>query len=362
MRTLIAIASSIALQALSLPALSQTSSLNVFGSVDAGVTYVSNVGGALTIKMQDGVNKSNSLGFAGSEDLGGGKSAIFKLENGFSADTGALGQGGLMFGKQAWVGVADRDVGQLMLGRQYDFTVTMLQYLPCLECGLYSVQNADFDRISGERLNQSVQFRSADYNGLTYGLMYAFGANSGTLSTNLGRAMSGAVQYTNSGFSAGAAYTDINGAPVLLGLSGVSNALGIAVKPTTALFVDNQRIFSVGTAYRFGAYRVAMVYSNSALEYQGQRSTDQVVHVGGEYSLKPNLILTAQLSADRIERSRWYTANIGVNYLFSKRTTVYLDLAAQRATGVGTSASIALAGVSSTAGQFLSRAGIRHLF
>jgi len=172
------------------------SSVTLYGSIDNGITYVNNVAGSSSIRMQDGANKSNTLGFLGSEDLGGGQKALFKLENGFSANTGALGQGGLMFGKQAYVGLSDNRIGQVTLGRQYDFTVVLEHYLPCLQCGLFVVENADFDRISGDRLNNSVQFQSRDFGGLKIGTMYAFAQNA-TGSTNSGRAYSFMAEYTN---------------------------------------------------------------------------------------------------------------------------------------------------------------------
>jgi outer membrane protein OmpU len=52
----------------------------------------------------------------------------------------------------------------------------------------------------------------------------------------------------------------------------------------------------------------------------------------------------------------------GVDYLLSKSTDIYLDLAEQRAFGTGTVASIMIAGVSSSNNQFLTRVGIKHLF
>ncbi|WP_168788466.1 porin [Paraburkholderia aromaticivorans] len=338
------------------------SSVTLFGSIDNGLTYVNNYGGHSLVKMQDGINKSNSLGFSGSEDLGGGLRTFFKLENGFSANTGALGQGGLMFGKQAYVGIGDRSIGELAMGRQYDYTVLLEHYLPCLNCGLFGVQNADLDRVSGERLNNAVQFKSATFGGFTGGVMYAFGQNSGNLSTNLGRAISANVQYAYDGFSAGAVLTDINQAPVFAGLTGAATVLGRAVTPTTTLVVDNQRILGIGANYAYGAWSAAALYTNTHLKLAGRTATDQVLHLGGDWHVRPDVVFAGKVSFDRFEASRWYTATVGFDYLLSKRTDVYIDLDAQKASGPGTVASIALTAPSSTDHQFVSRVGIRHLF
>jgi predicted porin len=71
--------------------------------------------------VDSGALYANRLGLRGSEDLGGGLSALFTLESGFNADDGSWGQGGLAFGRQAFVGLASSTWGQLTLGRQYDF-------------------------------------------------------------------------------------------------------------------------------------------------------------------------------------------------------------------------------------------------
>jgi outer membrane protein OmpU len=355
------VAATFVLPLMTAPAFAQ-SSVTLFGSIDNGLTYVNNYGGHSLVKMQDGINKSNSLGFSGSEDLGGGMRAFFKLENGFSANTGALGQGGLMFGKQAYVGLGDQSIGEISMGRQYDYTVVLEHYLPCLNCGLFGVQNADLDRVSGERLNNTVQFTSATFAGFKAGAMYAFGQNAGTSSTNLGRAISANLQYAYGGFSAGAVLTDINKAPLFAGLTGAQTVLGIPVKPTTTLVVDEQRILGIGATYAFGAWSTAALYTNTHLKLAGQTATDQVLHLGGDWHVKPDLVLAAKVSFDRFESSRWYTATAGLDYLLSKRTDVYIDLDAQKASGAGTVASIALTAPSSTNRQFVSRVGMRYLF
>jgi len=341
---------------------SAQSSVTLFGSIDNGLTYVNNYGGHSLVKMQDGINKSNSLGLTGAEDLGGGMRAFFKLENGFGANTGALGQGGLMFGKQVYVGIGQLSAGELTLGRQYDFTVLIEHYLPCLNCGLFGVQNADFDRVSGERLNNAVQYTTPTIAGFKAGAMYAFGQNAGASSTNTGRAISANVQYTYGPFSAGVVMTDINKAPMLAGLLGARTVLGHGVTPWTVLLVDNQRILGLGATYSFGKWSAAALYTNTRIELAGHASTDQVLHVGGDWHVRPNFVLAAKLSFDRFEQSRWYTATAGIDYLLSKRTDVYVDLDAQKASGPGTVASIALTAPSSTSRQFVSRVGIRHLF
>ncbi|WP_206684413.1 porin, partial [Escherichia coli] len=62
-------------------------------------------GGKSRVSMSSGALSSNEWGLTGSEDLGGGMSAIFTLENNFDVATGQLDEGRL-FGAKAFVGIA----------------------------------------------------------------------------------------------------------------------------------------------------------------------------------------------------------------------------------------------------------------
>ena len=83
-----------------------------------------NVGGSAW-QMASGFAQGSRWGLKGTEDPGGGYSALFQLENGFNVNNGTLAQGGRMFGRQAYVGGSAR-FGTLTLGRQYDAVVDYL--------------------------------------------------------------------------------------------------------------------------------------------------------------------------------------------------------------------------------------------
>ena len=91
--------------------------VQMYGVVDIGFTH-ENTGAATVNRLDSGNVLGSRLGFKGTEDLGGGLSANFQLENGFAADTGNLNQGGRLFGRQAWVGLAG-GFGSIKFGRQY---------------------------------------------------------------------------------------------------------------------------------------------------------------------------------------------------------------------------------------------------
>src|ERR1700758_3627971 len=99
------------------------SSVTLYGIVDEGFNFNSNSDGHRQYYLSSGELQGSRFGLRGAEDLGGGLSAIFVLENGFDLNTGKLGQGGLMFGRQAYVGLSSSQFGTVTLGRQYDSVV-----------------------------------------------------------------------------------------------------------------------------------------------------------------------------------------------------------------------------------------------
>lgn len=95
------------------------SNVTVYGIVDAAATLGSAGGSARSEKRLDsGVGPGTRLGFRGTEDLGDGLRALFNIEMGFDSGTGALQQGGLAWGRQAYVGLGGPN-WSLTMGRQY---------------------------------------------------------------------------------------------------------------------------------------------------------------------------------------------------------------------------------------------------
>lgn len=112
------------------PAVAQADSSNVtiYGLIDAYYAHAtgSNAAGKQTVNaVQSGQTAGSRLGFRGSEDLGGGLSAVFTIENGFAVDNGSVQNadstvaGASIFTRQAWVGLKYKGVGTFSLGRQY---------------------------------------------------------------------------------------------------------------------------------------------------------------------------------------------------------------------------------------------------
>jgi predicted porin len=70
------------------PAMAQN--VSVYGNIEMGPS-ITDTGSASTTTIANGVVNSSRLGFKGSEDLGGGLKAFFRLESGLNPETGSLG-------------------------------------------------------------------------------------------------------------------------------------------------------------------------------------------------------------------------------------------------------------------------------
>src|ERR1700722_17958291 len=145
------------------------SSVTLYGVIDTGIGYLSSQapstgatkGGHSVFKMIEGVWGGERFGLKGSEDLGGGTKAIFQLEQGFNADTGAESKAGLMFSRASWVGISNDKYGTFTLGRQYTPYYNMLaQYGPTpWLTGAYGAHPGDLDALDTDyRVNNALVY------------------------------------------------------------------------------------------------------------------------------------------------------------------------------------------------------------
>ena len=110
----------VAVSAALLAGSAMAANVTLYGRVDTGLAYThSKVTGESakdTLSMESGISTGSRWGLKGTEELGNGYKVKFVLENGFSSDTGKLGQGGRLFGREASVAV-EGNVGTIIAGR-----------------------------------------------------------------------------------------------------------------------------------------------------------------------------------------------------------------------------------------------------
>ncbi|WGS49487.1 porin [Paraburkholderia sp. D15] len=376
------------------------SSVTLYGIIDEGFNMTTNVktptGGQHLYNLSSGVLQGSRWGLRGTEDLGGGLKAVFVLENGFDVNSGKLGQGGLMFGRQAYVGLSSQ-FGTVTAGRQYD---SVVDYVGPLEVGdqwggYIAAHPGDIDNFNNAyRTNNTVKYTSANYGGLTFGGTYSFGGVAGNFSSN--QIWSLGAGYNNGPLVLGLGYLNARTPSASGGLfnnGGTATAANAAVtSPVYAGFqsANTYQVIGAGGAYTFGAATIGATYSNirfgnlgasysaAALNaYKGQSATFNNAELNFKYQLTPALLVGAAYDYTRgvsiagASRAQYHQGAVGVDYFLSKRTDVYVTGVYQHALGDTLAAdgtvTAATAGIngltgSSNQNQFTARVGIRHKF
>lgn len=94
----------VVLTSISSAALAQ-SSVTIFGRLDASIGN-ENIDDVSTTKLFSGNLAPSRIGFAGTEDIGGGLRANFALEGGLDVDDGTTAVDGVQFDRASWVGLS----------------------------------------------------------------------------------------------------------------------------------------------------------------------------------------------------------------------------------------------------------------
>jgi len=371
------------------------SSVTLYGVVDAGIAYTNNVGGQHNFFTSSGNLQGSRWGLRGKEDLGGGLTALFVLENGFNVFNGTLGQGGDMFGRQAYVGLSSSQFGTVTLGRQYD---SVVDYTGPLEVGsqwgsYFAAHPADLDNMNNtNRVNNAIKFTSANYAGFTFGGLYSLGGNAGQFNRN--QIWSIGAGYANGPLQLGAGYLNVKD-PNYSFWGNNANSRSTTTTPSASNFPSSRvisgfasahtlEVIAVAGAYTFGAATFGATYSNTQYKDVGTESgagLNPVGYKGGsgkfhnaelnfKYQLTPSLLLGAAYDYTKgygLSDAKYHQAMLGADYFLSKRTDVYVDGVYQHASGTDSTQHAAVANInqlspSSTSNQVAAVVGIRHKF
>ena len=358
--------------------------VTIYGVIDMGLDYTNNDGGKSVVQMESGYAQGSRFGFKGNEDLGGGLSAVFQLENGFNASTGALGQGGLLFGRQAFVGLSSKTAGTVTLGRQYD---SVIDYVAGLTAngnwaGYLFAHPLDNDNTDYSfHINNSLKYTSPTIAGFTFGGLYGFGQTAGD--NTLNRAYSLGASYVNGPLSAGLGYMNLT--------SPGSTASGTVTPIDVNFLADKQKTFGAGINYAIGATTLGFVYTGTNLtnptstEYIGSLAPAvgtltslkfNNYELNAKYQFTPAFYFGAMYTYTQANyattvgttKPKWSQLGLMADYNFSKRTDVYLQALYQKVGGDLTGSTLDEAyipgagGISDNDKQVVLRVALRHQF
>ena len=195
---------------IAVPALAQAAQVTLYGVVDESLSFtrfdpdVPGTDKQNNFSMESGNLSGSRWGLKAAEDLGGFKVG-FVLENGFSADTGKLGQGGRLFGRQSTV-YAEGRLGKIEAGRAGVLasdvgTTGMLGYITPMGTS-YGNYTAMFNSVmsvpvnGSYRVDNSVTYTTPSWGGFTARVQYAFGENGKENKPGTDRYAAAGIDYT----------------------------------------------------------------------------------------------------------------------------------------------------------------------
>lgn len=337
--------------------------VTLYGLVDYGFNYqhrdidVQGFDEADGFEMRSGQNSGSRFGLKGTEDLGNGLTVGFVLENGFDADTGSLGNGGRLFGRESQVYLKG-DFGTLSMGRVGQFasangTFGLLGKASPFSGGWGDSVGAKFLFANGyDRFDNTITYVTPDFAGFKVHAQYSLKTNSKDAGeeskTTANRYYAVAATYENEALYLVGIVDSIN-------YSTTNNYIASSTNPE-----DDQWTFTLGGHYDFGSmtlYGLGQYFKNASAIGQKGLVGDSDVGPGytmGEFNGANGYGLTVGVGVpvfggtakaslgymdaeadramgveDKAEINRW-NLSVGYDYSLSKRTSVYSAVSYQR--------------------------------
>ena len=320
-------------------------------------------------QINGGHQSGNRWGVRGSEALGGGLSAVFAIEAGFNIDSGTSGQGGRLFGRQAYAGLSG-GWGSVVAGRLATFSsgtgdFDMIGRIDPFLTG-FGLANAGntFISMNALRVDNAIAYVSPTFAGFKAGVGYTTridGAETAPSNTNTSAFLFGA-NWSSGPFFVALTYDVANSArnPVT-GITPadqkhlqVGGTFDIGPVRLHAGYADQSNISTLPVPNGFVTIPAGSPFSNfDANSYLGgvTWTVTPAIKVFGSYQLfdaksKP-LTATTNFEPDF---NIW---SLGATYNLSRRTNLYTSYASRNADGT-------LLENRANGKQFA--VGVRHLF
>ena len=329
-------------------ALAATSNVEIYGTMSLSVDSVDGGSGAagdsLTSKDSERRMRVSSntsvLGFKGTEDLGGGLSAVWQMESLVGMNDKGTEGGGLIGGRNTFAGLSSKSLGTLTFGLMDTALKLSTAKLDVFTTTQLADYRSVFSAVSNAsiRANNSVSYVSPTFSGLTFrGTTAALQEEGSTRDPHL-YSLSGT--YENGPLFVTLAHEDMKfarTAGTMFGAAGASTGSNAIVAAGDS--EAEQKNTRLGVGYSFGDLKLGAAWERTKVDVTGAlvananfgtataQSTDRDGwYLSGAYKLGNSTLKAAYSRAGDLEGTSDTGAqqlSAGVDYSLSKRTTVY---------------------------------------
>ncbi|WP_156992801.1 porin [Paraburkholderia oxyphila] len=339
------------------------SSVTLYGNLDTSVAFFNNVGGKQLYTTEDGNFIPDFFGLTGTEDLGGGLSAIFRLESGWLPSSGKLTVPNQIFQREATVGISSEQFGTLKLGHQPSFMFDVLSPMSTgwIGGGFNTFHQGNLDELANTfEFDNSAKYVSPTWYGLSFGAQFGFGNQPGNFAE--GRNYGFTVQYKNGPLKLGAVYTNESDRFLeLVDFVGLRSFLGTPL-PAQGIVADRVQNWGAGGTYALGDWLLHAMFTQTRIDMPGDSANANTVDAGVSYTIGKVDTVGFGGSIENLDGGHWVTLSLSNLYSLSKRTVLYQQAMYQHASGANAVASLLGAGPASGSSQVGVAIGIQHFF
>ena len=290
------------------------SSVTLFGLVDMSIGSNKAPGGLRQTGVDSGKMTTSYFGLRGSEDLGGGLSAVFRLEGFLQADTGASGRfsGDTLFSRTASVGLSSKTLGTLTLGRNTTpLFISTVSFNPFGDSYGYSPSTRHYftsGTVTGDSAwNNSALYTSPEFGGFKFGVIGAAAAAKST----------GAGSSNGSNWGANVGYA---GGPLSAALV-YQSVKKDETRPVPASVQNDTRTWQLNGAYDFTVAKAFAQYGEVKNTTTDNRY--RISELGARVPVGAGAMLAAWGRVAPKTGPDRNTVSLGYDYNLSKRTDVY---------------------------------------
>jgi predicted porin len=311
----------------------------LYGIADTGVEYINhgNANGNSVTRIPAITGELPSRwGLRGEESLGGGFSTIFTLESGLNLRDGSSGQGGRMFGRQAWVGVQG-PYGILSMGRVYTMSYWAILAGDLLIPDIYAGTGSFDNWVPNERSDNTISYKGT-WNDITAGVTYSFGGRDasgtgnspgqGTCNITGGvacREWSALLSYNNSRFGLAASYDEQRGGSSTAAANFFNGTatLALANPGDKDLHMQLAGYYVPANSLKIGGGWIGRRVSFADPASPGVRSNQ--FYLTSAWNATPSLLIDGGVYwiFNHQQNARGTILVLRTTYSFSKRTAVY---------------------------------------